>query len=277
LSPNANYSFNYTPDFIVKAAFEPGFGHYEVFGILSNFRDRIYPVVTAPNPTPQCGVAVPTATTPPCTDTRTGGGIGGNARWSVLDKHVDLGVHFVGGDGVGRYGASQLAEVTARPNGSLALIRNYQALGTLEWHSKHWDVYGYGGSEYAQRTVYANPALANPLSALVGYGRPTQTGTGACLIEPSLAASTNGTKAGFTPNSNSCNDPRDILEGTFGFWFKPYNGPKGRIQFGPQYSYVVLNTWWNSSRVGNVATNPFAPTPHTVENMFFTSFRYYLP
>ena len=28
-----NYSFNATPDFIVKAAFEPGFGHYEIFGI----------------------------------------------------------------------------------------------------------------------------------------------------------------------------------------------------------------------------------------------------
>lgn len=277
LSPNANYSFNWLPDFIGKVAFEPGFGHYEVFGILSNFRDRIYPVVTSPNPTPQCGVAVPTATTPPCTDTRTGGGIGANARWSVMDKHVDVGVHFLGGDGVGRYGTSQLAEVTARPNGTLALIRNYQVLGTLEWHSKHWDIYSNAGGEYAARTVFPNPALANPDSALVGYGRPTQTGTGSCLIEPALAAAQNGTKPGFQAASNSCNDLRNVLEGTFGFWFKPYNGPKGRIQFGPQYSYLVLNTWWNSSRLGNVATNPFAPTPHTVDNMFFTSFRYYLP
>ena len=37
------YSFNSAPDFILKAAFEPGFGHYEVFGIISNFRDRVYP------------------------------------------------------------------------------------------------------------------------------------------------------------------------------------------------------------------------------------------
>src|SRR5208282_2959529 len=39
----ANYAFNAMPDIIVKAAAEPGFGHYEVFGIFSRFRDRVYP------------------------------------------------------------------------------------------------------------------------------------------------------------------------------------------------------------------------------------------
>jgi hypothetical protein len=274
LSPNANYSFNYTPDFIVKAAFEPGFGHYEVFGIISNFRNRLYPTAAGiPAGTVVCGVTTPApAGTPNCTNVKTGGGGGANARWSFFQKRVDFGLHFLGGDGVGRYGSSQLAEVTAHPSGTLALIHSYQALETLEWHSKHWDVYTNAGIEYAQRTAYLNAA-----GAFVGYGRPDQTGTGSCLLEPNPAASTNGTKAGFTPNSNSCNDPRNIIEGTFGFWYKAYNGPKGRIQFGPQYSYLVLNTWWNSSRLGNVTTNPFAPTPHTIENMFFTSFRYYLP
>ena len=42
-NPTTNYSFNMTPDFVVKAAFEPGFGHYEVFGLVSTFRDRIFP------------------------------------------------------------------------------------------------------------------------------------------------------------------------------------------------------------------------------------------
>jgi hypothetical protein len=285
LSPNTNYSFNYLPDFIVKGAFEPrnGFGHYELFGIISNFRNRLYP-----NATPaisSCGVTAPIpAGTPNCTNVKTAGGIGGNARWSVYQKHVDIGIHFLGGNGVGRYGTSQLAEVTAKPNGALAPIRSYQALGTLEWHSKHWDIYGNAGGEYAQRTQYLNAAGTQ----LVGYGRSDvgsatgpgggfAGGTGNCLVEPNPAATANGTKPGFTPASNGCNDLRNVIEGTFGFWYKAYNGPKGRIQFGPQYSYVVLNTWWNSSHVGNVGTNPLAPTPHTVENMFFTSFRYYLP
>ncbi|MGC2299796.1 MAG: hypothetical protein WA476_13405, partial [Acidobacteriaceae bacterium] len=39
----ANYSFNYSPDFVAKMVVEPGWGHWEVFGIQRNFRDRIYP------------------------------------------------------------------------------------------------------------------------------------------------------------------------------------------------------------------------------------------
>jgi hypothetical protein len=283
LSPAANYSYNASPDFVVKAAFEPGFGHYEVFGLISNFRDRVYPanLITVPA-TPQCGVAVPTAATHPCNNISTGGGGGANARWSFFQKRVDFGLHFLGGDGVGRYGSSQLAEVTVHPNGTLALIHSYQALETLEWHSKHWDIYTNVGAEYAQRTEYLNAA-----GQFVGYGRRdvgsvagpggVGGGTGNCLVEPNPAALTNGTKAGFQPASNGCNDLRNVIEGTFGFWYKAYNGPKGRIQFGPQYSYIVLNTWSNSSHLGNVGTNPLAPTPHTIDNLFYTSFRYYLP
>ena len=48
-NPTTNYSFNMTPDFVVKAAFEPGFGHYEVFGLVSTFRDRIFPTGVAPS------------------------------------------------------------------------------------------------------------------------------------------------------------------------------------------------------------------------------------
>src|SRR5579864_8647507 len=46
-NPTANYSFNSAPDIIVKAALEPGFGHYELFGVVSQFRDRVYPCDTA--------------------------------------------------------------------------------------------------------------------------------------------------------------------------------------------------------------------------------------
>ena len=277
LSPAANYSYNYTPDFIVKAAFEPGFGHYEVFGIVSNFRDRVYPTGIVPAGNVVCDVVTPApAGTPPCNSVRTGGGGGANARWSFFQKRVDFGLHFLGGDGVGRYGSAQLAEATVHPNGTLALIHSYQALETLEWHSKHWDIYTNAGAEYAQRTIYPSPTT---LGAFVGYGRPDLATTGSCLIEPNPATATSpsSVKAGFNPSSNGCNDPRNIIEGTFGFWYKAYSGPKGRIQFGPQYSYIVLNTWRDAAHVGGVATNPFAPTPHTVENMFFTSFRYYLP
>ena len=62
-----------------------------------------------------------------------------------------------------------------------------------------------------------------------------------------------------------------LIEGTFGIWFKPYDGSKekvnrGRIQWGPQFSYVDRNTW--SGAGGD---------PHGLDAMIFTSFRYYLP
>jgi hypothetical protein len=263
LSPAADYSYNYLPDFVVKAAFEPGFGHYEVFGVISHFRDRIYPAnnITAPLPTPTCGVAVPSATTPPCTNVRTGGGVGANARWSFLQDHVEFGLHFLGGDGVGRYGVSGLPEVTLRPNGTLALIRGYQALETLEWHSPHWDIYTNVGGEYAQRTLSTSPN-----GVQFGYGRTTAYTTAACFTETPPGELANGTKPGFQPAAPSCPDTRNLIEGTFGFWYSFYHGPKGRVQLGPQYSYLVLNTWRNASG-----------GPHATQSMFFGSLRYYLP
>jgi hypothetical protein len=57
-----------------------------------------------------------------------------------------------------------------------------------------------------------------------------------------------------------------LIEGTGGFWFRFYNGPKGKFQWGPQFSYVTRNAW---SGLGG--------SPHGIDGMIFTSFRYYLP
>jgi hypothetical protein len=40
-----NYSFNPSPDIIAKVAVDPGFGHYEVFGLYDRFADRVFPCV----------------------------------------------------------------------------------------------------------------------------------------------------------------------------------------------------------------------------------------
>ena len=39
----ANISFNQAPDILVKAAFDPGWGHYEVFGIAGFAHETVYP------------------------------------------------------------------------------------------------------------------------------------------------------------------------------------------------------------------------------------------
>lgn len=240
----ANYSENYTPDFVAKVAFEPGIGHYEIFGVLGNFRDRIYPNASA----------TPASAAGAFNNNVTGGGIGANARVTV-HKVVDFGVHFLGGSGVGRYGTTGLPDATVHPNGTLALMHSWQGLATLEFHTPHWDWYFYGGDEYVGRNSYLSSS-----GKLVGYGVQSLNNSG-CGAEVLPGGS-------FTPNSaaNCAANTRSILEGTAGFWYKVYNGPKGRIQFGPQYSYVKRMIWYG---IGG--------SPNTHENMFFTSFRYYLP
>lgn len=303
-NPIANYAFSAWPDLVFKAAFEPGWGHYEVFGILSGFRDRIYPCGIAPaNVTEPCGFIGPIGVSA-FNDNRTGGGIGANARVTFFKK-VDLGIHVLGGDGIGRYGSAGLPDATIRDtgiqadgtlapgSGTLALIRSYQALGSLELHpSQKLDIYMYVGGEYAGRTQYTyNPNYPTPPTVLdnEGYGALNLANYG-CGVEqaPGSPVSTPtgvGGSSGFVPGSltNCAGDTRNIIEGTFGFWYRFYKGSRGTIQWGPQYSYIQRNTW-----VGCAAQTPCGmgvengvtvtnSAPHAVENMLFTSFRYYLP
>src|SRR5579862_3280808 len=90
-SPAASYAFNPSPDIVAKLVFEPGFGHYEVFGVYSRFRDRVFPCGEASAAFP-CGPAA--NTTPNASgafnSSKNGGGIGANARWSFANKHVDF-------------------------------------------------------------------------------------------------------------------------------------------------------------------------------------------
>jgi hypothetical protein len=251
-TPTAPYSFNPAPDIVAKLAFEPGFGHYEIFGVYSRFRDRVFPCE-------EVSVSCPVATTVGAyNSSKNGGGFGANARWSFANKHFDFGLHGFAGQGIGRYGSGGLPDTAVHADGTLDLIREYQGLGTLEWHGPKLDIYANAGIEYASRTWDFDPNSGK----FVGYGSPDFPNSG-CFTETFPA---NG--AGFLPGGlGSCtSDTRSLVEGTVGFWFKSYTGPKGRIQWGPQFSYVNRDTW---SGVGG--------EPHGLDGMVFTSFRYYLP
>jgi hypothetical protein len=264
----ANYSFNPAPDVIAKVAFEPGFGHYEIFGVYARFRDRVFPCedVSSSTTTP-CGTGT-TAGVANASDafnsSKNGGGIGANARWSFLDKRLDFGLHVLGGSGIGRYGTGGLSDTAVKPDGTLALIKGYQGLGTIEWHGPKLDVYLNAGAEYASRTADYDPISGK----YVGYGSPFFNNTG-CFTE------TGPSSGGFLPGGlSSCTaDTRALIEGTAGLWYKFYDGSKekvnkGRVQFGLQYSYVTRNAWSGSSSPNE---------PHGIDGMVFTSFRYYLP
>ena len=251
-----NYSYNYTPDFIFKAAFEPGFGHYEVFGILREFRDRVYPNATAANvATPLTGASAAGA----FNYSTTAGGIGFNARFPVVPKKLDFGFHFLGGDGVGRYGDATIADVTTRPDGTLSPIRGGSALAGLELHATpKLEVYGYYGGDYLQRQLYG--ATGN-----IGYGILTANTSG-CNVQSITAVGAN-TPTSTTNSIGACSPvTRDISEFSGGYWYDFYRGSKGRVRQGFQYSFLNKQTWRGTGG---------SPTANT--NMVFTSFRYYLP
>src|SRR5271157_4430326 len=252
----ANYAFNVTPDFVFKGVWEPAFGgHYEVFGLVTVFRDRIFPNATA---------KVPSAAGAYNANT-TSGGIGGNARWLMMSKRVEIGAHFFGGNGIGRYGASGLPDLTLNANGTIGKIRNYQALGTLEYHAPKWDLYMYGGDEYEYRRWDFN-AQGKP----EGYGSPLFANYG-CSIETLPGAN------GFSPGAlvNCAGNTRNLIEGTVGFWYKFYNRPKGRVQMGSQFSYIVRDTWVGYNSASKPVT--FSDQPTANDSLWATSFRYYLP
>ncbi len=297
------YSFNKTPDIIVKAAADPGYGHYELFGVLSTFRNRVYPcgVVgtnakdTAPPATPtEIPCSVDGSTSPSSVgafnDTRTGGGLGANLRVPVFTKKVEFALQGAAGDGIGRYGSAQLADLTLRPDGTQALIRTAHALGELEFHpTPKLDIYAYYGGEYAWRAAYkgydsisvtktpAIPATATTLAIpattttafklnqIGGFGSPFANNSGCSTENPpsnQLTPSGGGACAG---------DTRLIMEGTIGFWHRFYQGPKGGLRWGLQYSYFTRSGW-----SGNNGT-AISISPKAVDNMVWTSFRYYLP
>jgi len=293
----SGYTLNRAPDFLVKATLDPGWGHYEVVGILSDFRNRVYPCGNLPlvvaNLPAGCGGSV-ISTFGAFNDSRVGGGGGFTARLPIVAKKVDLAAHVQGGDGIARFSSGQLADVTARPDGTLAPIRSAAWLGTLELHpNPKLDIYAYYGGEYAARTAYTFiiPATTTPAApakiVATGYGSPLFNNAG-CSTEgfpTGAGAQPPGTPnppsgSGFPNTGAGCaGDIHHMVEGTIGFWHKFYNGPKGRIQWGVQYSYLTKYAWSGNGLTGSAVTATPGPSlrPHAIDNMVWTSFRYYLP
>jgi hypothetical protein len=324
---STGYSPNKLPDFIFKAAWDPGFGHFEIFGIVSEFRNRVYPcaVVSIPDNTTATATVtgadgtvytntynnnlltgagpLPNAATCPNTtpsalnasnQSITEGGGGFHMHAPVIHKKFDIGLTGVYGVGTGRFISAQLPDATIRPDGTLSPIHNAGWLGSIDWHiTPKIDIYAYVGGEYAGRAAYTGYTSVTGTAATIpvtltseggtsiiypetqttwktsftgagGYGGPTANNVG-CSVElpPAGNSAPNG-------GANCAGDTRYISEATLGFWHRVYQGEKGRLQWGIQYSYFYRNSW--SGVAGAVSGQP-----HAVDNMVWTSFRYYIP
>ena len=240
----ANYSYNLAPDLIAKIAWEPGWGHYELFGVARFFRNRIYP-------------NAPASSAGAYNDTTVGGGIGGGFRVPLAAKHITLGLKGLYGDGTGRYGNSTIADITFGPDGQISPLHTFSALGTLEFNpNSRLNIYTNYGGDYVGRDIQGNS----------GYGLYTANMSG-CNTEAVPSGSYNPGSTGTCAGNN-----KDVQEGTVGYWFNFYSGSKGKLRQGIQYSHFTRNLW---SGAGGTS-NPGGGAQGT-DNIFETSFRYYLP
>ncbi len=309
----ANLSFNQAPDVIVKAAFDPGWGHYEILGIAGFAHETVYPGETT-NSNLYGGlkdIATGLAVAPSLTTAGSYsssivlGGIGGSFRVPVIKDRITFGAKGLYGPGMGRYGNSTLADVTADASGNLAPIHNTSALLTLEaTPTPRLALYLNYGADYAGRTDFAN-ANATTLGApsaqfcasISGVITCNATATAALIAAggtwgghwgtPSAAAQGYGSRAlgnsgcntnsnpgynggastGYAPGGSCGAQTRDVQEVTAGYWYDLYKGDRGRLRQSIQYGYAVREGWSGASGIGAKG----------IDNMFWTSFRYYLP
>ena len=226
------------PDIIVKAALDPGWGHYEVFGIQRFFTDSTF-----------CSSTLLTGCALNTVDRRTsyGTGVGGSVLLPVISRYVDVQGSIMYGTGIGRYGAGQLPDVTIAADGSLAPISALHVFGGIVVHPREGlDVYAYGGMEQARARFFDQ----------LGYGNPAFDNSG-CTVTTASSFNTTTTTTCVANN-------RRLSEVTVGFWQDLYKGYFGRVALGAQYEYIRRE-----------AFEGIGGAPSTDNNVFYTSLRYY--
>ena len=257
----ANYSFNYARTSSPRWSSSPA-------GATGNSSASSAISVIAFTPMKSCSGTTCTGTTAGAyNDSIPGAGIGGGFRAPLGTKNLTIGLKGLYGKGMGRYGDSTLGDVTVRPDGELDPLKGFSAMSTIEANlSKRLMIYLNYGGDYIYRDYQGK----------VGYGSPLTSMSG-CLTEPpptTAPTSGFGGGTGFDPSTpSSCgNQNKDTQEFTAGEWYNFYNGPKGRMRFGLQYSRWERDIW---SGAGGT-TNPGGGAKGA-DNMFWTSFRYYVP
>jgi Porin subfamily len=229
-SGNQNFTTDTYPDIVGKIAFDPGFGHYELKGAVRFFTDRF----NGHN------------------NTNTGGGIGGSASIPVVPQLLDFQLSGLAGYGIGRYGSSQINDVSFATNGSLKPTPEFEALLGLIGHpAPGTDIYLYAGIEQADRTA---------TSSGVGFGASTLNNT-TCNAETAVVGSASAVPACPAVTHR-------VAEVTAGFWQDLYKGGFGRVAVGLQGSYLKKFTF--SASGGGQTT-----APNVDEGIVMTAFRYY--
>jgi hypothetical protein len=146
-----NVTTDQAPDVIEKVAFDPGWGHYEIFGIQRFFSDNVLTCVAGP-----CVTGSTTLTGTTDNKTTFGWGVGGSVLLPLIPKYLELTASGLYGQGVGRYGAGQLSDVTIALDGSLTPVTGWSAMVGLVAHP--WEgLYAYAGMEEVKANFLPAP------------------------------------------------------------------------------------------------------------------------
>ncbi|HEV2618572.1 MAG TPA: hypothetical protein VGU23_01380, partial [Acidobacteriaceae bacterium] len=256
------YANNVAPDVIIKSAVDFPQFHAEIGGIARFLRDFYYPVSVVSGAYSYGSTYT--------SHTSDAGGVFGSAR-AYIGKPgtfpaLEVAVQAMAGTGTGRYGSSQLADATLRPNETLEPIRNYHGLFSIESHlSPKFDLFTYYGGEYAQRTVYTSL-----LGGLIGYA-PSNLSNAGCYNLPTYSNAAGS--GGSISASGTCQEPtKYIQEGMIGFQYRPIVSPKyGKLQYSMTYQLINRQLW---AGVGS-ATTPVSPRAQ--DSMIHAQMRYYIP
>jgi hypothetical protein len=206
LNNTNNYSVDVAPDVIVKGTADPGWGHYEVYGLARFLHDRTSIVGSGRD------------------NTVLAGGGGAAAILPLIKGKLDLQGSFLAGEGIGRYGSGQIQDATFSQTGAPVPLPEVIALVGLVGHPvKAVDLYGYVGTEQITHTKAFREGTRG-----FGYGSPLYNNRG-CNIEQPISAT-----LALPCSANTSG----ITQGTVGAWWRFLKGDYGTMQTGVQYSYT---------------------------------------
>jgi len=218
-------SLDQYPDIVEKVAVDPGFGHYEVYGLQRFFTDRTLFSGSRSN------------------NTTVGYGVGGAALLPVLPKFIDLEGRFLWGRGIGRYGSAQFNDVVVNPiTGKLDPVPQIEALvGVISHPTDRLELWAYGGLEKqrSKDVVGTTGGLGNPAYVSIN-----------CEEEGGICPGGTAGSLGFVQASG-------ILQGTAGLWYDFYKGKFGKMRIGVSYSYSKLHIFDLPSEDENIVMLSF--------------------
>jgi hypothetical protein len=218
-------SLDQYPDVVGKVAVDPGFGHYEVYGLARFFTDRTLFTASRSN------------------NTTVGWGVGGAALIPVVPKLIDLQGSFLWGRGIGRYGSAQFNDVVVNPiTGKLDPVPEIEALvGVIGHPTDRLELWAYGGLEKqrSKDVVGTTGGLGNPAYVSIN-----------CEQEGGICPGGTAGSLGFVQASG-------ILQGTAGLWYDFYKGKFGKMRIGASYSYSKLHIFDLPSENENIVMLSF--------------------